>query len=110
MPNYSQNGGHNHTLQVSEIPSHDHSMSGGSNVGLTFEKDDFVIDINKGVMVSMHGQPAHNNKIIDDDIFLNNMCDCIVSRFVGHNINLFKVGNSIELKKMVLNFLKKEIE
>lgn len=106
--NHNQVGGHNHTLQIKDLPGHTHSHGvGNSSATLAFEKDDFVININKGFMVNTGSM---YDKIIDDDIFLDNMCDCIVSRFAGHDINIFKAGNSNELKEMILNFLKKEIE
>lgn len=94
---------HDHTLPVNEMPSHSHCHS--HSAALSFEVDDFVININQGTMLNIT-----HNQLINNDIFLNNMCDCIVSRFAGHNINLFKAGNSNELKERILNFLKKEIE
>jgi len=112
MPNYNQAGGqhnhsggqHNHTLQIGEIPEHTHDISDSFSAGLVFEKDDFVINIDKGIMATID---LAYGRMVDDDIFLNNMCDCIVSRFAGHDINLFKAGNSNELKEMILNFLKR---
>jgi hypothetical protein len=106
VPNYNQSGGHNHKLQINDLPSHEHSMIGGSNMGLVFEKDDFVINMDSGVMINIKS----NETINCNDIFLDNICDCVVSRFTNHDINLFKVGNSNELKEMILNFLKKETE
>ncbi len=103
---YNQHGGgHNHTLQVNDLPSHSHDMIGDSSMNLAFEKNDFIINIDKGNMVDIG---FSHNKIIDDDTFLDNICDCVVGRFIDHNINLFKAGNSNELKEMILNFLKKE--
>lgn len=99
--NHGHNQGHNHTLQqIGDLPSHEHCGISYPN----FEKDDFVINISKGNMMNI----GVTGKTINDNIFLNNMCDCIVSRFAGHDINLFKAGNSNELKEMILNFLKKE--
>ena len=115
--NHNQAGGHNHTLQieghdhtpqVSSMAGHAHSHGvGNSSAALVFEKDNFVINIGKGIMVNVD---LTSTKIMNDDMFLDNMCDCIVSRFAGHDINIFKAGNSNELKEMILNFLKKEIE
>jgi len=109
VKNYTTNvnQGHNHILQISDMPSHNHNIGGEANTGLAFEKDDFVININKGTMINAELTYTHD-KINCDDMFLNNICDCIVSRFAGHDINLFKAGNSNNLKEMILNFLKKE--
>ena len=92
-------GGHVHKLQLSDMPSHSHSGACRC-VETVFEDNDFVISLRSGKMYDMRG---HYDV---EEGFLNKMCQCIISKYAGHEIEMFKAGQSELLKEKILEFLK----
>jgi len=88
---------HDHTLQASQLPSHNHI--GPFQTETVFEKHDFNINLETGDMFDMESYLA-----VEED-FLINICDCIVNRFNKHDIKMFKVGQGELLKEKILEFL-----
>ena len=96
----SGTSGYDRTLVISDIPSHSHS--GPSQTETVFDDDDVVINTKTGKMFDMK---SFLNIEYD---FMDKMCDCIISKYAAHDIEMFKAGQSEMLKEKILEFLKED--
>jgi len=66
---------------------------------MTYEENDYVISLKTGKMYDMRG---HLNI---EEGFLDKMCQCIISKYSNHDIEMFKAGDSKMLEAKILEFL-----
>ncbi len=92
---FSSQPNHNHSLYADEMPDHCHCRSHST----VYNAHEYTIDIRSGHMYQM-------NSYLDEPKFLDRMCECIISKYSGHDIELFKAGRSMLLKEKIMEFLR----
>ena len=90
-------------VDVNMLGSHTHSVPNGCrSVETVYEDNDVVIDTKTGRMYDA------KSFLTVEEGFLDKMCQCIISKYAGHDIEMFQAGQSEMLKEKILEFLKED--